>query len=365
MIATWDAKVGGGAILILALTRYGRLGASSRVRSYQYQAPLAELGINLEIMPLFGDDYVHALYGNAGRGGIVLRAFANRVRTLLSAKRYDAVWVEKELLPWLPAPLELALLPHNVPLIVDYDDAVFHRYDMHRSSLVRTVLGRKLDRLMARADLVVAGNDYLGTRAQAAGARRVEIVPTVVDLDRYSPAPARSDGTVTIGWIGSPNTAPYLDPVKPVVESLAASARVRAIAIGARPDQVADSPFEAVPWTEEGEIDALRGIDIGIMPLQDTPWERGKCGYKLIQYMALGRPVVASPVGVNRTIVQNGVNGFLAGDASEWREALEQLVRSASLRLAFGVAGKSLVEQEFSQHIWAERSANLFRTVLR
>jgi hypothetical protein len=117
---------------VLALTRYDALGASSRLRSFQYREPLRQRGIDFDIIPLFGDDYVRSLYAGEGRIGLVLLAFAKRLRTLASSRKYDAVWVEKEILPWLPAMIELSLVPAGMPLISDYDDAVFHRYDQHR-----------------------------------------------------------------------------------------------------------------------------------------------------------------------------------------------------------------------------------------
>ncbi|MER9120473.1 glycosyltransferase family 4 protein [Mesorhizobium sp. M0954] len=346
-------------INLLALTRYGRLGASSRLRSFQYREPLARLGIDFDIVPLFGDDYISTIYNRTGRAQTVLKALAWRVRALFSSKAYDGLWVEKEMLPWLPAFLELALISQKLPLIVDCDDAVFHRYDTHRSSIVRAVLGRKLDRIMARADLVTAGNDYLADRAQRAGARHVEIVPTVVDLKRYSIGPRSNADMVTVGWIGSPITAPYLDIVKPILESLSQDVPLRAVAIGARPDQLAGSIFTATPWSEETEVDEIRKIDIGIMPLPDNPFERGKCGYKLIQYMALGLPVVASPVGVNKQLIRHGQNGFLAADSGQWREAIATLCNDPALRHSFGAAARVDVERHYALSVMAPRLADL------
>jgi glycosyltransferase involved in cell wall biosynthesis len=330
------------------------------VRTYQYQEPLAQKAIEMTILPLFEDDYVRALYGRTARGTAALAAFVRRFRRLLDVADYDAIWIEKEMLPWLPASMELALLPRGIPVVLDYDDAVFHRYDMHRSAVVRSILGRKLDRLMERADLVMAGNDYLADRARRAGAKWVEIVPTVVDLERYVPSPPRATDVVTVGWIGSPSTAHYLDIVKPVIDDLARERSVKAIAIGARADQVADSRFSAVPWSEETEVESLRACDIGIMPLADTPWERGKCGYKLIQYMALGLPVVASPIGVNSLLAGSG-NGLLANSATEWHNALKTLLTDAKKRLALGAAGRKRIEDGYSLQQWAGRVAALIR----
>ncbi len=344
---------------VLALTRYGRLGASSRLRSYQYQEPLAQHGIQFHIAPLFGDDYVRALYGRSGRVGHAVKAFSRRLRDLLTARQYDAVWVEKEALPWVPAFVELSLLPRKTKLIVDIDDAVFHRYDCHRSAIVRSVLGRKIDRVMARSDLVVAGNEYLADRAQKAGVRRVEIVPTVVDLGRYVMRPRPPGELVTVGWIGSPNTAGYLDIVKPALEDLSRTIPLRALAIGARPDQVAGSRFEAVAWSEATEVEQISRFDIGIMPLPDSPFERGKCGYKLIQYMAMGMPVVASPVGANKTIVRSGVDGLFATESADWLSALTALCRSQQERQSMGASGRKRVEEHYDLAGSAQRLADM------
>lgn len=349
---------------ILALTRYGRLGASSRVRTIQYQDCLRDHGLDVVVEALFGDDYIRALYSRRSRIPATLAAFRRRFAALRLVRDFDAVWVEKEALPWLPAAVELAALPGQVPLIVDYDDAVFHRYDRHRSAAVRRLLGRKIDAVMARADLVVAGNGYLADRARAAGACRVEVVPTVVDLDRYVPCRDPEPKPVTVGWIGSPSTAPYLDAVKPVIADLARSSGIAAVAVGARQDQVVGSPFVARRWREEAEVADLNAFDIGIMPLADTPWERGKCAYKLIQYMALGIPVVASPVGANREVVVHGENGLLAEDAGEWRTALVALAADPALRASMGRAGRRTVEQGYSLQLWAPRLAAMLHETI-
>lgn len=348
-------------IRVLALTRYSREGASSRMRTFQYREPLAAHGVELDIQPLFGGDYLQSFYGGGDRLVFALRSLGRRLAALRRARAYDAVWIEKEALPWLPGILELSLLPRNVPLIADYDDAVFHRYDQNPRALVRLLLGRKLDEVMRRASLVVAGNDYLAARARGAGAARVEVVPTVIDLDRYPLRESRKSGPLVVGWIGTPSTMEYFDPLKPVLRELARESPMRVVAIGARPDQMAQAPFEAVAWSEEGEVDALRAFDIGVMPLPDTPWERGKCGYKLIQYMAVGLPVVASPVGVNTKIVQEGANGFLAADDEAWRTALRTLCADAEMRGKFGAAGRRLVEEQYTLQVQAPRLAGLIR----
>lgn len=349
---------------LLILPRYSTLGASSRLRMYQYLPALQAADIEVLVSPLLDEDYLHGLYRGRTPLAPVLRGYGRRWQVLRGVRDFDAVWVEKEAWPWLPLWLECWLLNGPSLLVLDYDDAVFHRYDRHRSSVARRVLGHKLDRLMQRADLVTVGNGYLAERARNAGCRNVQWLPTVVDLERY-PAVQASDheGPVVVGWIGSPSTAGYLRAVGDALAPLQASGMVRCIAIGARPEQVHGSPFEARTWQEQTEVEQLQGFDIGIMPLPDAPWERGKCGYKLIQYMACGLPVVASPVGVNTAIVRPGENGWLADTPEQWAAAIRCLAEDAGRRRQMGMAGRRLVENTYCQQVQAGRLIGMLREV--
>jgi glycosyltransferase involved in cell wall biosynthesis len=250
------------------------------------------------------------------------------------------------------------------PYALDLDDAMFHTYDRHPRALVRWAWGRKIDRLMQGAALVTAGNAYLAERAVQAGARWVEIVPTVIDLDRYPPpAPpmAAADGPVDIVWIGSPATASYLEMLAAPLRQLAARQHVRLVVIGIDAPAMRGVEVVAKAWSAATETADLACCHIGVMPLPDSPWERGKCGYKLIQYMACGLPVVASPVGANCEIVQQEHNGLLAGDDSQWLRSLAQLVADAGLRQRLGRAGREMVEHRYSVQAQAPRLAAMLR----
>lgn len=348
------------------MSRYDRLGASSRLRSYQYLPYLNQHGVDVEISPLFDDAYVKGLYIRKVSRLQVVLAYIQRLRQIFNVRSYDLIWVEKEILPWVPAFLELLLLRRTRPLVVDYDDAVFHRYDKHRSALVRWVLGRKIDWIMAASDVVIAGSEYLVERARLAGARRIEKLPTVVDLHRYSSLPIRRiENVLTIGWIGSPGTAHYLLPLISVFRLLHENFTVRVVAIGAKNCAEFDDLIEVLPWSEDTEATLLSQIDIGIMPLPDEPFERGKCAYKLIQYMAVSKPIVASPVGENVNVVRPGVNGFLATLESEWLSALSKLCNDAALRERFGQAGRDIADQMYSLSVTAPRLLGLFHSVIR
>ena len=350
---------------VLLLSRYGRLGASSRVRSLQYLPYLESKGWQIDISPLFSDLYLQALYNDQSRFRQVIAGYARRLKLLLQVGKYDLIWVEKEILPFMPALPERILKLFHIPYVVDYDDALFHRYDQHRSWLVRALLGRKIDVVMRHARLVLAGNEYLAQRARQAGAARVEIVPTVVDMDRYHFVSKNIRSQLVVGWIGSPSTTHYLYVVGPVIKSLVKEFDVSFVAVGASLQKIGDLPVEVKPWEEGEEVKSIQNFDIGIMPLLDDPWERGKCGYKLIQYMACGVPVVASPVGANRQIAKQNVNGYLADDEKEWEAAIRRLLEDAQLRKKMGIAGRQSVESWYSLQAQSPRLEKFVRAAAR
>jgi glycosyltransferase involved in cell wall biosynthesis len=351
------------------LTRYDDTGASSRVRFAQYRAPLAQLlpDWQIERQSLLDSRYLERKYAVQSVAADASRCYAARARAVAAMGRGGIWWLEKELWPWAPAWLERGLLRRQ-PFVIDLDDAIFHNYDLHDSAAVRALYGRKIDHLMAAATLVTAGNDYIAQRARAAGAPWVEVLPTVVDLDRYpdpaaNPAAAATDGILRIGWIGSPTTTRYLAGIAPALRQLAGERRIRLVAIGAGALEMPGVDVERLPWQQDAEAEMLRRCDIGVMPLDDTPWERGKCGYKLIQYMACGLPVIASPVGANRQIVDDGRVGFLADSATVWHTALARLCDDAALRRQLGASGRRKVEALYCYQVTARRLAGWLHAI--
>lgn len=351
---------------VLLLSRYGSLGASSRVRFLQYLPYFQSKGVEVTVRPLLSDAYLQALYRGGPRWGEVVKGYAERILILLGARRFDVVIVEKELFPFMPAVAERFIRLDGVRYVVDYDDALFHRYDCHSNPLVRLLLGKKIDAVMRQATTVIAGNKYLAEHALRAGANRVEIIPTVVDADHYQPKQKTGGENLIVGWIGTPKTSRYLKPLLPVFEAINKEMSVRFVAVGAIPRDFEGTAVETWPWSAETEVESIQQFDIGIMPLENSPWERGKCGYKVIQYMACGVPVIASPVGVNCEIVQQGKNGRLADSIEEWNAMLRDMLGSGSdRRKKMGIAGRARVEQWYSLQAQAPRFYKVVREAQR
>ncbi len=342
---------------VAAFTKYGREAASTRQRLLQYLPSLASAGIEVDYSPLLGDDYVRALASGGSFSKLaVARSYARRLKQLLRGPDCDVLWVYAELFPYLPAAFERLAFRTGKPVVYDFDDAFFLTYQRN------PLLSGKLEPLIAGAAACCCGNDYL--RDYALRLNRDSIVlPTVVDTDAYVPVKRVRDGPVTIGWIGSPSTWQFVRPLLPLLKELCDGERARLLVVGAGAAAASDrfAGMELAQWSEAGEVASVQAMDIGIMPLPDEPWARGKSGYKLVQYMACGLPVVASPVGVNASIVREGETGFLADSVDEWRARLESLIADAGMRLGMGTAGRQRAVDCYSLRSQAPRLIEVFR----
>jgi glycosyltransferase involved in cell wall biosynthesis len=346
---------------VIAFTKYDRESATTRQRFLQYAPHLEAAGISFEYRPLLEQGYVRSLTtGEGWSKAAVARSYLRRLGELARGPGADLLWVSTEFFPYLPSAFERLALRAGVPVVVDWDDANFVKYNEAGSRLVRALLAGKLERLLAGSAAATCGTQYLRDYAGQYCPLSVT-VPTVVDIDIYRPAPRGRDGLV-IGWIGSPSTWPNVRQVLPVLRELCASGEVRFRAVGAGVEAERDrfEGLELVAWSEENEVAEVQGFDIGIIPLIDGPFERGKCAYKLIQYMGCGVAAVASPVGVNADVLTPGC-GLLATTAEEWREALSRLVGDAALRRRMGAAGRKRAVAHYSLQAHAPRLVELFR----
>jgi hypothetical protein len=293
---------------ILFLTQTTELGPSSRYRVYQFLPALKAAGIEYEVSPAILSSEYEAYFG-----ALRLRklAFLPKMvrRRRIQTEQFDLIFVQKQFfpLPW-PKP--------RGRIVYDIDDAVWGR-------------------MPAGAVRVFAGNEFLASRFANA-----VVMPTVVDTERFRPK--LKSGVVVAGWIGSATTLKYLDPLR----------EIRMKVVSSDPPSF---PCEFERWSLEREVEQVQSFDIGLAPLADTEWERGKCGLKTLQYMACGIPVVASPVGVQRELVERSGAGILATTLGQWKEAIRWLAERPEERRALGEKGRRFVEANYSLCVWAPR----------
>ncbi|WHZ24854.1 MAG: Glycosyl transferase, group 1 [Nitrospira sp.] len=340
------------------------IGPSSRYRVFQFLPYFQAGGIDCRVDPLFGEIYFSIL--EVRRPALrtllkfpyVLARFLRRLWTLLTLGGRDLVVIEGQLFPYVPPLAERLLRWCRYRMVVEMDDAIY---------LTRGH-DKKMPVLLSMATGTIVGNERLAAYAKRFSSRAC-VVPTVVDTDRFIPDRSRFGGTtdrssepITIVWIGLAYNLKYLDLVAPAIGTLQSRFPVKLRVVCSRPPEMPRVDIEFRSWDFSGEVSDLQDADIGVMPLEDTEWARGKCGLKLLQYLAVGLPVVASPVGVNCDIITNGENGFLASTGQEWYDSLERLCRQPDLRMRIGRAGRRTVEERYSLAVWGPRLVDLYRT---
>ena len=279
------------------------------------------------------------------------RGFWSRQRLFRRFSNYDTVVVQKRL--FKAADLRL-IRRHSHRLVYDVDDAVMFNSQGKRERRRQS----RFSAIVRVADTVICGNCYLADQVDR-NSKHVVIVPTAVDTERFRPRLRQPhDGPVTIGWTGSRSSNRHLNRLFPILAQLAGRIQVRFMSDTMNDldlKRLGDVPFTFVPWSAEVEISETSNFDIGVMPLSDDPWTRGKCGFKALQYMALGIPAVCSPVGVNSEIIEHGRNGFLPRSPDEWLSVLIDLVDNPGLQTQIGNAGRQRVEEAYALSVQAPR----------
>lgn len=346
-----------GSPRVLFLTRFTEASAYTRYRVCQYLPAARAAGFDCVVDALFPATYLaRTYYGRSRRVALLGLAprvggwLARRVWSLLRARgRFDVIFLQYEALPYLPLALELALLRSGARLVVDFDDAVHLNYERHPSGTVRTLLGPKIAGLAAACHGVITANRHLADWARGHNPN-VAVIPNAVDVRRYGGGPASGDAgrNAVVGWIGTPITAKYLRLIEGPLRALSARHDYTLKVIGAPGFRMDGVTVNAVPWAEATEADDLRACDVGIMPLPDDPWARGKSALKLLQYMAAGVAAVASPVGANCDVLTDGRDGLFAATDAEWVEKLSLLIRDAGYRRHLALAGRRTAEEQFS-----------------
>lgn len=341
---------------VLFLTKYTSDGPSSRYRVVQFLPFLAARGIAWDLHSLHDEHYLRDRYAGRGTSPLYLaRRVMDRARVLVHAGRYDVVFIQKEMFPHALDVPEWWLARSHVRTIVDLDDAIHLFYE--GASGFKRALRNKIPRVLERASLVLAGNRYLEAYARQF-TDRVQFFPTVVDTARVVAAPAHGAATPVVGWIGTPETVRYLHALVPSLEDVAGNVPISLLVVGAQAPAVRGADVHAKPWSEGEEVADLHRMDIGVMPLSDDAWSRGKCSLKLLQYMSAGVAAISSPRGSAPEIVEPGHTGFLADTPAEWRARLLELATSPELRRAMAARARRRVEADYSLSTWGPRFAD-------
>ena len=340
-----------------------------RYRLEQWDPLLRERGVEITYAP-FEDEELHSIVYKPGQMGkkmqLVGRNLARRFSTITKARKYDLVYILREAALLGPAIFERLLYQQRVPFVFDFDDAIFVTYRSPSNGYLSYLkFASKTKTICRLASHVMVGNPYLAEYAGQVN-DNVTVIPTTIDTDKYRVAPPRnSDGPLTIGWTGSYSTVQHLDTLRGALQKLAETENFRLRVIGTPTYELAPVQVDAMQWRAATELEDLSAIDIGVMPLPDDNWSKGKCGLKALQFMALGIPTICSPVGVNTDIIQDNENGFLAATEAEWVEKLTRLLREGELRRRLGHAGRTTLEEKYSAVTQAPRVYEIFKSVLR
>jgi glycosyltransferase involved in cell wall biosynthesis len=338
---------------------------SQRFRLEQWAPDLDAAGIHVDLVPFADDALMNLLHKPGRRIAKALSgaaAFWRRLRRMALLPGYDAVVIHRTVCLAGPAVLERVIARLGRPVVFDFDDAI---YLLHTTAANRAIgwlkFPGKTATLCRISSHVVVANAELAAYARRYNPR-VSIVPSSVDTDRYRPLQrAAAQGPLVIGWTGSSTSQAYIEMFGPVLRELLSRRPVALHVHSDREPVMPGIPFVWHKWSPDNEVDVLSRFDIGIMPMPDDAWARGKSAMKALLYMAMGIPVVCSSVGTNREVVRHGENGLLAATAEEWLTGLEMLIDDAALRKRLGAAGRSTVVERYSRR----HCAGLFADVVR
>lgn len=337
---------------VLYITPVPYEGAGSRYRIYQYLPYLYEREVRCSISPFLFSSFFKIVYK---KGNIIAKvmlfvlSFLRRIFDLFRALNYDIVVIYRESLPFGPPFFEYILYLFKKKIVFDFDDAIFLPYSNDTNKiLARLRCFNNAANIIRMSRMVIASNTYLRDYALKFNSN-VYVIPTVIDTDKLIPAAMRNTQKTIIGWVGTFSTQVYLIPLKDIFRDLLKKyPDVEIRIIGAQSNFLGLDNIVYKDWSLENEVVDIQELTIGIMPLPDTDWARGKCGFKILQYMACGVTAIASNVGANKEIIQHGVNGFLVDTPDQWLARLSFLIENPDLCKSMGLKSRKFVEERYS-----------------
>jgi len=297
---------------------------------------------------------------------IVIKTFRHRLKDIKTAKNCDIVFIYREAFMLGTTYFEKRLAKLNVPLVFDFDDSIWlNDTSEGNQNLAWLKKPQKTAEICKLCNLVMVGNEYLANHAKKHNPN-IKIIPTTINTDYHKSKNNKTNSdSICIGWTGTTTTLKHYYTAIPVLKKIKEKygTKVYFKVIVNSKEWTQELDVKLVNWTKECEIEDLCEFDIGIMPLPDDEWSKGKCGFKGLQCMALGIPVVMSPVGVNTDIINNGVNGYLAEKDDVWFDKLCQLIELPELRKTIGDRAKETVEEKYSVNVWEHRVLDLFENI--
>lgn len=353
-------------ILFIDMHREGR-SPSQRFRYEQYLNILVDHGFMIEHSFLLNelDDSIFYKKGKyLAKGWILFKSIIRRFYDLARSNRYDYIFIQREAFMLGTAFFEWAFSKTKAKLIYDFDDSIWlNQVSISAPNKKLNFLKNpaKTAQIIRAADVVVAGNQFLANYAYPINSN-VIIIPTTIDTSKYIPSTKKSTAKITIGWSGSKTTIDHFLEAVPVLEKIKNKYqnKIEIVVIGDGAFKNHKLEIVGKNWRLDKEVDDLQNFDIGIMPLPDDEWSKGKCGLKGLQYMALGIPTVMSAVGVNTNIIQHGENGYLASTEEEWVNCLQNLIDDEELRKRLGQNGRNTVINKYSTESQAVTFLSLF-----
>jgi len=319
---------------IIYFTKYTAKGPSSRYRSYNYFSYFNQAGYEIDVRPLFASEYLEIFFKKGKKPlQYVLKGYFKRLYDLVGLRKYNLIFIEYELFPFIPYCIEWLFLKGRKNLIIDYDDAIFHNYDRNNNFFVKQLCSNKIYNLVKHANIIITGSPYLTKVLQNYNKNIIEI-PTSVEFYKYNlfenRPQVKNDGAFKVGWIGSKTQSINISLVAGALKKLQKKYNILLVLIGfddfLQPI-LSGVNYKLIEWKAETENEVLHSFDVGIMPLQNSDFNKGKCGFKLIQYMATGLPTISTPLEANLKINREG-NNLFASTEDEWEKCFETMINN-------------------------------------
>jgi glycosyltransferase involved in cell wall biosynthesis len=339
-----------------------------RYRIEQWMPYLEREGVSFHFDGFVSPELQRVLYQRGKffrKSAYLLRDYLARLARILRVRDYDVILICREAALVGPAWIERIVKRSGIPIVYDFDDAIWVRYVSPSNGYFSYVkFPGKTAKICALADHVIVGNEFLRGYAVHKNPN-VTIVPTTIDTQKYRLSCSYVlHGEPVVGWTGSHSSIAYLEALRPALQEVSKRIPFTLLTVGVPDFRMEGVRVRAIEWRSATEAADLAPIHVGVMPLPDEPWAQGKCACKALQYMALGVPTIVSPVGVNRALIRAGENGFHATSTEEWVATLSSLLADQELRARVGRAGRSTVEAQYSACVQAPRVLEVFESVV-